>query len=217
MGLDRLAANARTERYRVVMQVERESLIKLFSYYRDAELRGAMLLLKVMRLLPDPKVQILISRHANDEMRHQQLWTERIVQEGGLPVDVPDGYQRRLGKALGYPRHMTDLFALTVVVEERAVRRYRAHEANPACDETTRTLLNTLIQDEKWHISWMDDWMRSVTDAAGTTDELERTIARYRSIESQVYESMQELERSWLGFSFSDADDETIPVGRSGY
>jgi rubrerythrin len=199
------------------VQVDRESLIKVFSYYRDAELRGAMLLLKMMRCFPDPKAQVLFSRHINDEMRHQQLWTERILQEGGLPVDVPDGYQRRLGKALGFPNRMADLFALTIVVEERAARRYRAHEANPACDEETRELLKTLMRDEKWHISWMEDWVRGMTEASGTTDELDQTMARYRRVEQEVYESMKELERGWLGFSFSDAEDDATPVERGEY
>src|SRR5690606_6895688 len=73
-----------------------ESLIKLFSYYRDAEIRGASLLMKMMQWEKDPEAQVLFSRHVDDETRHAWLWTKRIRQLGGMPVEVPDGYQRRL-------------------------------------------------------------------------------------------------------------------------
>lgn len=197
------------------MQPDRDSLIKVFSYYRDAELRGAHLLMKMMQRCPDAHSQVLFSRHIADEMRHQRLWTDRIQQEGALPVPVPDGYQRRLGKAIGIPSNMLELFALSVVVEERAAKRYRAHEANPACDEITRELLITLMQDEKWHISWMEDRMLEM--ANGKREELDAILARYRRIEREVYEEMKDIERGWLGFSFSDAEDEETPVERSSY
>ncbi len=197
------------------MHVDRESLIKVFSYYRDAELRGAHLLMKMMQRCQDPKAQVLFSRHIADEMRHQRIWTDRIQQEGALPVPVPDGYQRRLGKAIGIPSSMLDLFTLSVVVEERAAKRYRAHEANPACDEITRKVLIALMQDEKWHVSWMEDWMREM--AGGKRDKLEKTLTRYRRIEREVYEEMKEIERGWMGFSFADAEDEETPVERGSY
>src|SRR6187397_2542900 len=83
------------------MVPDRESLIRIFSYYRDAEIRGAALLMKMMARERDPEAQVLFSRHIDDETRHAWLWTKRIKDEGALPVEVPDGYQRRLGKALG--------------------------------------------------------------------------------------------------------------------
>ena len=102
------------------MSPDRNSLVRIFSYYRDAENRGAALLMKMMARERDPEAQVLFSRHIDDETRHAWLWTKRIKDEGALPVEVPDGYQRRLGKALGIPTTLVDLFALTVVVEERS-------------------------------------------------------------------------------------------------
>ena len=71
------------------------------------------------------------------------------------------------------------------------------------------------MQDEKWHVSWMEDWMREM--ARGKTDQLEKTLARYRRIEREVYEEMKEIERGWMGFSFADAEDEETPVERGSY
>ena len=95
-------------------------MIRLYSYYRDAELRGATLLLKLTMRVEDTESQIKLSRHLADETRHAWLWTKRITDLGHEPIQVDDGYQTRIGRAVGIPRSLIDLFALTVVVEERA-------------------------------------------------------------------------------------------------
>lgn len=181
-----------------------ESLIKLFSYYRDAEIRGAALLMKMMQKERDPEAQVLFSRHIDDETRHAWIWTKRIKDEKALPVEVPDGYQRRLGKAIGIPSSLIDLFALTVIVEERSAKRYTEHAASPICDELTRPILTELTKDEKWHVTWMEDWMLKMAREQGKEDTIACTLARYRRIEEEVFSEMKEMERSWLGFSFSD-------------
>lgn len=186
------------------MAPSRDSLIKIFSYYRDAEMRGAALLMKMMNRISDPKAQVLFSRHIDDETRHAWLWTKRITDEGGLPVPVPDGYQRRLGKALGIPGNIIDLFALTVIVEERSQKRYAAHASSPVCDDRTRDVLQALTKDEKWHVAWMEDYLMAMAREQAREDRVRETLDRYRMIEEQVFEEMREMEREWIGFSFSD-------------
>ncbi len=183
---------------------DREALVKLFSYYRDAEIRGAGLLMKMMARVEDPEAQVLFSRHIDDETRHAWLWTKRIKDEGALPVPVPDGYQRRLGKALGIPRSIIDLFAITVVVEERSQRRYNEHASSPACDDKTLEILRELTQDEKWHIAWMEEWLYKLAAEQGIEQRARDTLDEFRSLEAGVFEEMKEMERGWLGFSFSD-------------
>ena len=197
-----MSTKIQTETERV--EPSRESLIKIFSYYRDAELRGAALLLKMMNRVDDPEAQVLFSRHIDDETRHAWLWTKRIKSAGGLPVPVPDGYQRRLGKALGIPGNILELFALTVVVEERSAKRYTAHANSPLVDDETLGILTSLTKDEKWHISWMEDWLMNMADEKGKRDEIEAKLLRYREVEEGVFEEMKEMEREWIGFSFSD-------------
>jgi rubrerythrin len=183
-----------------------DSLIKIFSFYRDAEIRGASLLMKMTQWEKDPEAQVLFSRHIADETRHAWLWTKRIRQLGGLPVEVPDGYQRRLGKALGIPFNIVDLFALTVIVEERSVSRYTEHAASRHCDDLTREVLDELTRDEKWHISWMEEWMMRLARERGAEDKAKTQLARYRRVEREVFEAFKEDERRWLGFSFSDIE-----------
>lgn len=192
-----------------------ESLVKLFSYYRDAEIRGAALLMKMMQKERDPEAQVLFSRHVADETRHAWMWTKRIKEENALPVEVPDGYQRRLGKAIGIPGNLVDLFALTVVVEERSAKRYTEHASSPICDDVTRPILTELTRDEKWHVAWMEEWLVKMAKERGKEDSILGTLARYRAIEEGVFAEMKELERSWLGFSFSDfgAAEKTAKAG----
>jgi rubrerythrin len=168
----------------------KEGMIKLFSVYRDAEIRGAALLMKLMQREKDPEAQVLFSRHIDDETRHAWMWTRRIKQEGGLPVEVPDGYQRQLGKALGIPTSVT---------------RYKEHAASPICDEATRAVLEEITQDEKWHISWMEDWLYKMGREQGREDEARERLAMYRRKEAEAWESIKDWERGWLGFSFSDS------------
>lgn len=182
-----------------------ESLIRIFSFYRDAEIRGATLLMKMMQWEKDPEAQVLFSRHVADETRHAWLWTKRIRQLGGMPVEVPDGYQRRLSKVLGIPFNIVDLFSLTVIVEERSVSRYTEHAASRYCDDLTREVLDELTKDEKWHISWMEEWMLRMARQRGIESKAKAQLARYRALELEVFESFKEDERRWLGFSFSDA------------
>lgn len=180
-------------------------LIQLFSYYRDAELRGATLLLKLTARVEDPESQVKLSQHLADETRHAWLWTKRITDLGYEPVHVEDGYQTRIGRAVGIPRSLIDLFALTVVVEERAQRRYLEHARRKDVDAETLDILHEVTKDEKWHIGWINDELHGMARANGGESALRDTLYRYRDIDKQVVADLVAKEREAFGFSFSDA------------
>lgn len=180
-------------------------LIHLYSYYRDAELRGATLLLKLIMRIDDCEAQIKLSRHLADETRHAWLWTKRIADLGGTPVPVDDGYQTRIGKEVGIPRTLIDLFALTVVVEERAQQRYVEHARRPDVDAETKELLYEVTKDEKWHIGWIKNKLKELAKDNGGEAKMRATLERYREIDRKVVAEMLIKERAAFGFSFSDA------------
>ena len=91
--------------------IERE--VTLYSYYRDAELRGANLLFLLLRRVKDAESQVYLTQHLSEETRHAWLWTELIGELGAKPIAVDDGYQVRIGQKIGRPRDVVDLFALT--------------------------------------------------------------------------------------------------------
>ena len=63
-------------------------MIEMLSYYRDAELHGASLLLRLLKMTRElPEVQVKLTLHVAQETRHAWLWTERIRELGGWPVE----------------------------------------------------------------------------------------------------------------------------------
>lgn len=183
-------------------------MIHLYSYYRDAELRGATLLLKLIMRIDDTEAQVKLSRHLADETRHAWLWTKKIADMGATPVRVDDGYQTRIGREVGIPKTLIDLFALTVVVEERAQRRYLEHAQRPDIDPETREILHEVTKDEKWHIGWIKNKLKELAAANGGEAKMLATLERYREIDRKVIGDLLAKERAAFGFSFSDTVEE---------
>jgi bacterioferritin (cytochrome b1) len=173
--------------------VAREILV--YSYYRDAELRGSNLLYLLLRLLGDGESQMALSEHLADETRHAWLWTERIRELGGSPVPIDDGYQVRIGQRAGRPRKPVELLALTVVVEQRALRRYQEHLKRSDVPERTLEVLRSVTKDEGWHIDWVRKKARELAARDGDPDLFDRLLEKYRQIDREVMDEIEELER----------------------
>jgi bacterioferritin (cytochrome b1) len=181
--------------------------ILLMNYYRDAELRGANLLFRLMSHLDDPESQVKLSLHLADETRHAWLWTKRITDLGGAPAKVADGYQTRIGLRV-VPRNLIDILALTVVVEERSHQRYTEHAARANIDPETLALLREVTKDEKWHIAWIRGKLEEIAKTDGGAERMNEALERYREIDRQVYGELQAKERA----AFGDAALESAAV-----
>lgn len=209
-GVDVLSCREEDRAFRVegehTMSID-PRMIHLYSYYRDAELRGATLLLKLTMRVENIEAQVKLSRHLADETRHAWLWTKRITDLGYEPVHVDDGYQTRIGRAVGIPRSLIDLFALTVVVEERAQRRYIEHAQRSDVDPETLAILHEVTKDEKWHIGWIKNELKEMARANGGEGKMRETLQHYRDIDRQVVADLVAKERDVFGFSFSDAPE----------
>src|ERR1700692_3873103 len=179
---------------RTAMELSRlsatEKQILIFSFYRDAELRGARLLFNIIGHLKDGDSQLKMTKHLSDETRHAWLWTRRIADLGGSPVLVPDGYQRRLGMRIGVPRGIVEVLGLTVVVEERAQSRYMAHAALPNVDEATLEVLKAVTEDETWHLSWIERKMREIAREEGSEEIADAVLSRNRQSDRQAYAAL---------------------------
>jgi bacterioferritin (cytochrome b1) len=169
--------------------------VLVYSYYRDAELRGSNLLYRLLRLLGDAESQVNLSEHLADETRHAWLWTERIRELGGTPVPIEDGYQVRIGKRAGLPRTPIDLLALTVVVEQRALLRYQEHLKRPGVSERTLEILRAVTKDEGWHIDWVRKKAREIAEATDQPERFNRMLEKYRQIDREVMAEINHLER----------------------
>ena len=170
--------------------------VVILNYYRDAELRGANLLFRLMSHLDDPDSQVKLSLHLADETRHAWMWTKRITDIGGDPKKVADGYQTRIGLRV-VPRNLIDILALTVVVEERSHQRYTEHAERDDVDPETLAILGEVTKDEKWHIAWIKAKLEEIAAAEpGGTEKMNAAMDRYREIDRQVYSELKEKERA---------------------
>lgn len=180
-------------------------VILLMNYYRDAELRGANLLFRLMAHLEDPDSQLKLSLHLADETRHAALWTKRISDSGGAPARIADGYQNRIGLRV-VPRNLIDILALTVVVEERAYQRYVEHAGRADVDPEIRAVLGEVTKDEKWHIAWIKGKLEEIAAAQeGGMQRMREALERYREIDRQVYAELQAKERAAFGDEAAEA------------
>ncbi len=173
--------------------------VALFSYYRNAEQHGANLLFRLLRHLETPEAQVALSQHLAEETRHAWLWTERCLRAGHKPLIVDDGYQTRIGRAAGIPRDKVDLLALTVVVEQRALRRYQRHLKSPTVDVDTREVLERVTADEAWHVDWIREEGRRIAAEKGAPERFDDAVRRYRQIDAAVTAELEVAEREQLG------------------
>ncbi len=166
---------------------EFDRLLTVLSFYREAELHGARLLLVMHHHLRDPDSQIKLTRHLADETRHALLWTQRISEMGGTPITITNGYQHRLGLRVGIPKDTIDLLALTSVAESRALERYRSHALQEGVDDRTLEVLKAVSTDEKWHLAWVDAKMHEIAERRGDKGRPSRALEKLRAIEREVY------------------------------
>ena len=182
---------------------KKDAQLLMFNFYREAELRGASLLARILQRTTDPDLQIQLTRHLADETHHAWLWTERITELGGQVRRVPVNYQNQLRKRVGVPTSLLDLLALTYVVEERAGKRYREHAVRSDIDDKTRTMLQTMLKDEDWHLAWVKEKLSELAATEGREgqeghDRCAATLARYRRHEQAVYDQLAEQEQQLL-------------------
>ena len=173
-------------------------MIELMSYYRDAELHGATLLLRLIKLMDDPDAQVKLAAHLADETRHAWLWTKRINDMGGEPMKIADGYQKRVGRRT-IPRSILEILALTVVVEERSFARYVEHMEIHNPDPETLEVLQDVTNDEKWHMSWIRNKLVELARQEGDESLAEQAIEKYRLIDAEVYGELKAKEIEAFG------------------
>jgi tRNA isopentenyl-2-thiomethyl-A-37 hydroxylase MiaE len=158
----------------------------LFHYYREAEVRSADLLQRLLRQTEDPELQIYATRQLADEARHIQLWTELLSDLGEPLAALKKGYRHYLHTRAGMPTSVLDLLALTYVVEARVQQRYRDYAPQAGEDQRIVETLQTLATDEEWHVQGVRDWLAKQERQAGRT-RVAAALDYYRSSEANAY------------------------------
>ncbi len=171
--------------------------ILLFNYYRDAELRGADLTLRLINKAENQNIQEKLARHLADATNHAWLWTERICALGGQPTRIDNGYHRQLRRKAGLPANLLELLALTCVVEERARKRYEEHASRSDVAPETLEILNEMRADEEAHLAWITEKLTELGAKEGQ-EKVTAELQRYRAIEATVFADTQHEEQRAL-------------------
>jgi tRNA isopentenyl-2-thiomethyl-A-37 hydroxylase MiaE len=161
----------------------------LLNYYREAEVRSADLLQRLLRYIDDPELQIYLTRQLADEARHIQLWTELINELGGRLPAARKGYRHYLQRSAGAPTSVLELLALTCIVEERVQQRYQVHALQAGADARIVAMLQTLVADEAWHLTGVRDWLAKIEKQEGKT-RVAAMLDHYRPMEARAYAAL---------------------------
>jgi acyl carrier protein len=169
--------------------------IWILSYYRESELAGSLVMGRLSQETEDDTLRAKLTEHCAEEARHASLWTDTIIELGGLPRRVRETYQTRYQARLGAPRSMLDVLALTQVFERRVVRHFTAHLSWPGTHPAIQWTLRTMIADEAGHISWVRDWLDEYAALHGKS-VVQAKLREYEAVDREVYaEVMQWRDR----------------------
>ncbi len=185
--------------------------ILLFNYYRDAELRSADLVFRLINKAKNENIQEKLARHLADATNHAWLWTERICALGGQPIRIDHGYHRQLRRKAGLPTNLLELLALKCVVEERARNRYEEHSARSDVAPETLAILNEMRADEEAQLAWITEKLTELGAKEGQ-EKVTAVLQRYRAIEATVFADIQKEEQQALAEVVQDERDKAPPV-----
>ena len=80
-------------------------------------------------------------------------------------------------------------------MEERVRQRYREHASRPGEDPRIVEVLQAILADEEWHLTWVKDWLARQTKKAGRT-RIIAALDHYWALEVNAYaELMMEEEK----------------------
>ena len=161
----------------------------LLNYYREAEMRSADLLQRLLRCVDDPELQIALTRQLADEARHIQLWTETLDELGALPSSSRKGYRHYLQRTTGTPTSVLEMLALICVLEERVQQRYQTQLLQPGGNARIVEVLQTLAADESWHLTGVREWLTKIEKQEGKT-RVGAMLNYYRPLEARAYAAL---------------------------
>jgi hypothetical protein len=172
-----------------------ENELWIMSYYRASEIAGAEFFARLARSVRAGPIQRDLTKHFADEAAHAWYWTACIEAHGKEPVKVRDAYQSQYLAAAGMPVNLMEVLAITQVFERRAIRQYTLHRQKHDLSDATRETLDRIMIDEKWHLRWIRDALRTLEDQY-TKDAISATLRRFAAADEAVYlQTMAEHEQ----------------------
>lgn len=158
----------------------------LLSYYRSSEIAGSLFFGQLARALSASHVQSDMTKHYADEAQHAWFWTRCLAELDSEPLKVPHGYQDGYLEAAGVPANLMEVLAVTLVFERRVINQYAKHLALPGVQAPIADTIRTILEDERWHVSWVSDALDGMREEYGD-NEVHSAIERCRTADREVY------------------------------
>lgn len=168
-----------------------ENDLWVLSFYRTSEISGALFFGRLARSMRPGPIQRDMTRHFSDESQHAWYWTQCIERLGAQPLKLDQSYQDQYLAAAGMPANLMEVLAITQVFERRVINQYARHARAPGLQEEVRETLARIMADERWHISWIRDALRSMEPEYGK-DAIQATLKRFWRADQSVYRQTME-------------------------
>ena len=164
-----------------------ENLHWILSFYRTSEISGALFFGELARSLRPSAIQQDMTRHFADEANHARYWTDCLEKLGAEPLKLPTAYQNQYLAAAGMPTNLMEILAITQVFEKRVVSQYSLHSKSAGVPDIVHGTIETIMEDEKWHIQWIRDVLREMEAEYGA-DNIKETLRRFTLADREVYQ-----------------------------
>ncbi len=175
-----------------------ENLHWILSFYRTSEISGALFFGELARSLRPSAIQQDMTRHFADEANHARIWTDCMEELGVQPLKLPTAYQNQYIAAAGMPANLMEILAITQVFEKRVVAQYALHRESPDVPDVVARTIETIMDDEKWHIQWIRDALHDMEDEYGA-DNIKDTLRRFTLADREVYQKTAEEHAERIG------------------
>ena len=151
------------------------------NWFRQSELEGALLLGRMVGMTEDGYLAARLTRHCAEEAGHSRLWRE-VIENLGLPhIRIFRSYQSFYADEGGPPATLLEVLCFTQVFERRVHRRFHEEVRDPGTPAVARAAYARMMEDEKDHLSWVADWLRTqagAKDCLRRYEETDRAVLR---------------------------------------
>jgi rubrerythrin len=167
---------------------------------------------RLLAKVDDPELQRVISRHREDELRHEKLFRARLAAQNArweLPEELRlvQRIDHEAGGVMGQPirTHQDVLAAYSFLqaLEERAVYSFGLFiEALQKPDPESAAVFAEVLEDEKRHLKYCAAVAKRY---AASEEERLQTLQRMRAAEARAFKANQlanmnfTLARGWVG------------------
>jgi len=170
------------------MNPETRNLAWKLNWFRQSELEGALLLGRMVGTVESRDLGLRLIRHCAEEAEHSRIWAE-VIDELNLPhIRIFQSYQSFYLQRSGPPATLLEVLSFTQIFERRVHRRFHEELRDFDTPAPARAAYTRMIEDEKNHLAWVADWLRT---QAGAQDCLEH----FEEIDRAVFQQLLPFEQ----------------------